>query len=498
MYKELIASTNPFETRVALLEDGQLCELYIERKSQTRLAGNIYKGKVTRVLPGMEAAFVDIGIGKDAFLYVDDVHYFPETLDSGEEEEQDIEEANDDRKPNSNIDDLLIEGQEILVHVLKEAIGTKGPRVTSHVSFPGRYVVYMPTIQHIGISRRISSEQERKRLRDIMDRIHDSKGGYILRTACEGHEEGDLKGDMIILQKLWTEVKERYDKVSAPSLLHKDLGIIQRLARDVFTSDISSFILDNQNDYTELLDFVNKFFPHLTDRVKLYSSSTPIFDKFNIETEVVKALKRKVWLKSGGYIVIDQTEALVSIDVNTGKYLGSKSLEETIVRTNIEACREIVRQVRLRNLGGIIIIDFIDMEEVENRELIFSTLENELKNDRAKTTILQISKLGLIEMTRKRVKISLEKLMTRTCPYCQGKGTIKNSMTVLSEIHKEISMNLRKIKNQEFTLRIHPDIAQDFYKNRDLILNDIFGSNHPNLSIRLDPNLHQGNFDIIY
>jgi ribonuclease G len=331
-----------------------------------------------------------------------------------------------------------------------------------------------------------------------MDRIHDSKGGYILRTACEGHEEGDLKGDMIILQKLWTEVKERYDKVSAPSLLHKDLGIIQRLARDVFTSDISSFILDNQNDYTELLDFVNKFFPHLTDRVKLYSSSTPIFDKFNIETEVVKALKRKVWLKSGGYIVIDQTEALVSIDVNTGKYLGSKSLEETIVRTNIEACREIVRQVRLRNLGGIIIIDFIDMEEVENRELIFSTLENELKNDRAKTTILQISKLGLIEMTRKRVKISLEKLMTRTCPYCQGKGTIKNSMTVLSEIHKEISMNLRKIKNQEFTLRIHPDIAQDFYKNRDLILNDIFGSNHPNLSIRLDPNLHQGNFDIIY
>ncbi len=498
MYKELIASTNPFETKVALLEDGQLCELYIERKSQTRLAGNIYKGKVTRVLPGMEAAFVDIGIGKDAFLYVDDVHYFPENLEAGEEEEQEIEDSGDDKKLNTNIDDLLIEGQEILVHVVKESIGTKGPRITSHVSFPGRYVVYMPTIQHIGISRRISSESERKRLKGIMDRINDNKGGYILRTACEGHNEEDLKGDMIILHKLWDEVKARYEESLAPCLLHKDLGIIQRLARDVFTSDIASFILDNQNDYEELLDFVNKFFPHLTDRVKLYSSYKPIFDKFNIDSELVKALKRKVWLKSGGYIVIDQTEALVSIDVNTGKYLGNKSLEETIVKTNIEACKEIVRQIRLRNLGGIIIIDFIDMEEQENKELIFTTLEAELMKDRAKTTILQISKLGLIEMTRKRVKISLEKMLTKTCPYCQGKGTIKNSITVLSEIHKDLSMNRKKIKNQEFTIRIHPDLAQDFYKHRDMILNDIFGNTHPNLSIRLDPNLHQGNFDIIY
>lgn len=503
MYKELIASTNPFETRVALLEDGQLCELYIERKNQTRLVGNIYKGKVTRVLPGMEAAFVDIGISKDAFLYIDDVHYFSENIQTEEEEDQEeIEDQEgldpDQKKVNTSIDDLLIEGQEILVHVVKEAIGTKGPRVTSHVSFPGRYVVYMPTIQHIGISRRIPEEQERRRLRNIIENIRDDKGGYILRTACEGHEEDELKSDMIILHKLWNEVKEKYDKGTAPCLLHKDLGIIQRLARDVFTSEISCFILDNQNEYTELLDFVNKFFPHLTDRVKLYSSGTPIFEKFNIENEITKALRRKVWLKSGGYIVFDQTEALVSIDVNTGKYLGSNSLEETIVKTNIEACREIVRQLRLRNLGGIIIIDFIDMEEPENRDLIFETLEAELKNDRARTTILQISKLGLIEMTRKRIKISLENLLTRTCPYCQGKGTIKNNLTILSEIHKELYKNAGRIKEKEIILRIHPDLAQDFYKNRDLILDDIFGECHPNLTVKLDPNLHQGNFDIIY
>lgn len=502
MYKELIATTNPFETKIALLEDGQLCELYIERKNQTRLVGNIYKGKVTRVLPGMEAAFVDIGIGKDAFLYVDDVHYFSDNFDVEEEEEQDLDNQDnfedDEKKLNTNIDDLLIEGQEILVHVVKEPIGTKGPRVTSHISFPGRYVVYMPTIQHIGISRRISDEQERNRLKDIIEKIRDMKGGYILRTACEGHEEKDLKDDMIILHKIWKEIKEKYDKLPSPCLLHKDLGIIQRLARDIFTSDIASFCLDNQHDYEELCEFVNKFFPHLTDRIKLHSSATPIFDTFNIESQMAKALRRKVWLKSGGYIVFDQTEALVSIDVNTGKYLGKSSLEETIVKTNIEACKEIVRHIRLRNLGGIIIIDFIDMEEATNRELIFSTLETELLHDRSKTTILQISKLGLIEMTRKRIKISLERLLTRTCPYCQGKGTIKNSLTILSEIHKELARSTKKIKNKDIIIRIHPDFAPDFYNNREVLLNDIFGNTHPNISIELDPNLNQENFDIIY
>lgn len=503
MYKELIASTNPFETKVALLEDGQLCELYIERKNQTRLVGNIYKGKVTRVLPGMEAAFVDIGIGKDAFLYIDDVHYFSENLESAEEEEErEIDEpgelSQEEKKVSTNIDDLLIEGQEVLVHVLKEAIGTKGPRITSHVSFPGRYVVYMPTIQHIGISRRISSDTERRRLKSILDNIKDSRGGYILRTACEGHDEEDLRDDMIILHKLWQDVKEKYEDASAPCLLHKDLGIIRRLARDIFTSEISSFILDNQNDYAELLDFVNKFFPHLTDRIKLYSSNTPILDKYNIDNELAKALKKKVWLKLGGYIVIDQTEALVSIDVNTGKYLGSNSLEDTIVKTNLEACREIVRQIRLRNLGGIIIIDFIDMEKPENRDLVFLALEEELKKDRAKTTILQISKLGLIEMTRKRIKISLGNFLTRTCPYCHGKGTIKNNITILSEIHKELSKNTKKIRNRDTILRIHPDLAQDFYRNRNLMLSDIFGESQPNITVQTDPNLHQENFSIIY
>ena len=500
MFKEIIVNANPFETRVALIEDGSLAELYLERKDQSRLIGNVYKGKVTKVLPGMEAAFIDIGLGRDAFLYVNDVvplHAFEEEPDVEEEESVNTNGHVQDR-PGIAIDDLLIEGQEVLIQVVKESIGKKGPRVTSHVALPGRFLVFMPTINHIGISRRIEDPNERSRLKEMVAGIPARRGGYIMRTASENSTAKECSRDMAILHALWDDLTAKYEESTAPALIHKDLDILQRIARDIFTEDIARFVVDNQADYERVLDFVNKFFPHLTDRIKLYTSSIPIFDKYRIETEIVKALRKKVWLKSGGHIVIDQTEALTSVDVNTGKYLGKHSLEDTIVKTNMEACLEIVRQIRQRNLGGIIIIDFIDMNEQENRDMVFAALESELKKDRSKTSIMHISKLGLVEMTRKRVRLSYEKTVTRTCPYCQGKGAIKNTLTILSEIFRELTRHVHKSKNRGIIIRMHPEIADAFIKQKDIIFQDIFGAADPNVSIRKDANLHHEHFDIMY
>ncbi|MFH0924823.1 MAG: Rne/Rng family ribonuclease [bacterium] len=445
MAKEIIINTNPDEIRVALLEDNLLAELYIERHANERIIGNIYKGRVTKVLPGMQAAFVDIGLKKDAFLYVLDVFYDLETYEQtffSEVKEEEAKEQSSEAIENiteetsiedyfaAPIEELLQEGQEILVQVSKEPIGTKGARVTSHVTLPGRYLVYMPTVEHIGISRRIEDKNERNRLKDLILHLKPSTGGYIVRTVGEGRSEKHFRSDIEFLAKLWHNIYKKSESVAAPGLIHKDLDIIFRTIRDIFTDEIQYLVIDSEVEYQRCLEFVSDLLPQLTNRVKLFIKNKPIFDEYNIEEQIEKALRNKVWLKSGGYVVIEETEALVAIDVNTGKYVGKKNLEETILKTNLEAAKEIARQIRLRDLGGIIIIDFIDMEEEVNKENLLRTLETALKADRSRSKILQLSNLGLVEMTRKRVKQSLSKTLCKPCPYSKGKGRIKSDYTI--------------------------------------------------------------------
>jgi len=549
MLKELIINTGFDETRIALLEDGILAEFYVERKNSAGIVGNIYKGRVTKVLPGMQATFVNIGLEKDAFLYVMDVLDNMEEYDKESEEEiektisepqiaiseklvsveddsEDIEpdkqtvgeenteqESNTETQhsdaerivPTANIEDLLEEGQEVLVQVLKEPLGTKGARVTAHITLPGRYLVFMPTVDHIGISRRIVDSDERERLKAIVDSNRPSNTGFIVRTAGEGKDEPHFIADVEFLTKTWKKIFEKQEKLVAPALVHQDLDIISRTIRDVFTSEISRIVIDSEEEYEHCLNLINDLMPSLTDRVKLYLKRKPVFDFYNVERQLGKATKRKVWLKSGGYIVIDETEALVAIDVNTGKYVGSKSLEETIVKINLEAIKSIAQQVRLRDLGGIIVIDFIDMENEENRKLIVNTLKEALKADRTYTNVVQLSELGLVEMTRKRVKQSLGKVLTMPCPYCKASGRVKSDVTVFFEIQREISRIVdTSLKTCEILVRTHPDVARLFYfwednepAQKGYTLEKLEKLFKRKITVKSDEHLHIAQFDVI-
>ncbi|MGZ5434165.1 MAG: Rne/Rng family ribonuclease, partial [Thermoanaerobaculia bacterium] len=419
MSREIVINTTKHESRIAVVDEGQVAELWVERTRHRTIVGNIYKGRVTKVLPGMQSAFVDLGLERDAFLYVADVLEELEEFESETPEELQLDDV--PHRPETSIADLLREGQEIVVQVSKDTIAGKGARITSHVTLPGRFLVYMPTVNHVGVSRRIEDEAERTRLKDILEAIRpQGQGGFIVRTAGEGRAEEEFRADLRYLTDLWSQIKRRAEKASAPNAIHHDLDLILRTIRDVLSSEFKSVWVDSVDEYQRIVEFLDQIQPQLVPRVRLYRRDEPIFDEFGIEPEIAKALKSKVWLKSGGYIVINQTEALVAIDVNTGKYVGKKNLEETVFRTNLEAAKEIVRQIRLRDLGGIIVLDFIDMEEAPNRAKLFETLENEIKKDRSKTKILQISEFGLIEMTRKRVRQSLERSLTQACPYCSG------------------------------------------------------------------------------
>jgi len=550
MLKELIINTGFDETRIALLEDGILAEFYVERKNSAGIVGNIYKGRVTKVLPGMQATFVNIGLEKDAFLYVMDVLDNMEEYDKESEEdiektvsepqialskklisgEDDTEEIDADKQAEgeesrvvqeasgragngntdrivqtANIEDLLEEGQEVLVQVLKEPLGTKGARVTAHITLPGRYLVFMPTVDHIGISRRIENPEERERLKGIIDSIKPSNTGFIVRTAGEGKDEAHFVADVEFLTKIWKKVFERQEKLVAPAPVHQDLDIISRTIRDVFTPEISRIVIDSEEEYEHCLNLINDLMPSLTDRVKLYLKRKPVFDFYNVERQLGKATKRKVWLKSGGYIVIDETEALVAIDVNTGKYVGTKSLEETIVKINLEAIKSIAQQVRLRDLGGIIVIDFIDMEKEENRKLIVNTLEDALKADRTYTNVVQLSELGLVEMTRKRVKQSLGKVLTMPCPYCKASGRVKSDVTVFFEIQREISRIVdTSLKTCEILVRTHPDVARLFYfwednepAQKGYTLEKLEKLFKRKITVKSDEHLHIAQFDVI-
>jgi ribonuclease G len=497
--KEIVINATPQETRISLLENKVPAELYVELVRERRVAGNIYKGRVVRVLPGMQAAFVDIGLEKAAFLYVADVSVAGRST-TPEEEEGDEGDADPyhETRPTAPIEDLLVEGQQILVQVSKEPLGRKGARITQHISLPGRNVVYLPDVNHIGVSRRIADEEERERLRSLVTELRrDGPGGYIARTVAEGCGPEELSGEMEFLSRLWEEIAKRAVGVSSPNLLHCDLDVTFRSIRDLYTPEVRRIVVDSVEEYRKILEFVETYVPKAKPVVELYSRPEPIFDFFGVEIEISKALESKVWLKSGGYIVIEMTEALTAIDVNTGSYVGKRNLEETILKTNLEAAREIAYQLRLRNIGGIIIVDFIDMEVIENRHKVFQVFEEELKHDRAKTNILEISSIGLIEMTRKRVHDNLGRTLCEPCSYCEGKGYVRSKSTVAYDIFRELRRKKALMSGEEVVVEAHPDVVQFLYEEERASLEDLERALGRPIVLKGRPGLHQEEYDLV-
>ncbi len=468
--KEFVVNVEPLETRIAFIEEKRLTELLIDRHESRSVVGNVYKGRVDSIVPGIQAAFIDIGFEKNGFLYVSDIAGAEGTGDFVFEEGTAKPRERSRRGKPPAIESLLKKNQHIMVQVSKDTLGTKGVRLTNYVTLPGRYIVLMPTVKHLGISRKIGSDRERERLRKTLQSIRPQGVGMILRTAGEGKKKVDFQDDIKYLSKVWNDVKDKMESMKGPSLLHEDLNPILRVVRDMFTKDVEKLTIDSEVEYKRILDFLDTFAPNLKKRVKLYNAKRPIFDKFNIEREIEKALHRRVFLKSGGHICIDQTEALVAIDVNTGRFTGSKHLEETVLKTNLDAAEEIARQVRLRDLGGIIVIDFIDMQYEKNRKELIRKLQECLKADRAKTTISEISELGMIEMTRKRVKHNLVKALSQPCPYCEGSGMVRSVTTMTFDTIRKLHALFCKSKEKRIILQLHPDVARRLRtENKDLI-----------------------------
>lgn len=452
MEKEILVNVDTHETRAALVEGGTLTEFYVERPLSQRVVGNLYKAKVENVLPGMQAAFVNIGLEKNAFLYVDDADPPHNPGDEPEISTEDLKKA--------SIKDLVRMKQELLVQVVKEPMGTKGARVTRHVTMPGRYLVLMPTVDYVGVSRRITTEGERDRLRKLAEKIRSNGMGVIVRTVAEGKKEQELRNDFEFLSRLWQQVQRRMKKESAPALLHKDLGLIYRVVRDHFSPDISRFLIDSRQEYEKVLELLDATSPDLKRKVQYYEShDAALFDMHDLDAEIDAALRKKVWLKSGGYLIIEQTEALTVIDVNTGKFVGRTNLADTVFRTNMEAVREVARQIRLRDLGGIIVIDFIDMEHAEHRQRVLDALNGQLKKDRTKTNVLGLTQLGLVELTRKKANQGLSSLFEQPCPYCEGKGRLLSEETMAARVRREIRKILRNSTSEAILVEVHPTVA---------------------------------------
>jgi ribonuclease G len=434
--KQILIDAAPWETRVAVLEDTTLVELHIERGRDRNVGGNVYKGKVARVLPGMQAAFVDIGLDKAAFLHVSDLSG-PDLVRGFVEDEPDAERDDDPDAPPPRrrvqfapIEERLIKGQELLVQVSKEPIGSKGARVTANVSLPGRHLVHMPGTDHVGISRRIEDAEERDRLRDAVESERSSPDGFIVRTACEGATKREIRDDVRFLTRLWAHVQQTATAAAAPALVHRDLDLVLRVLRDVFTTDVERLVVNDAAVQARIVEFTEALMPRLTARVHFYEGTTPLFEQHGVEAKITRALDRRVWLKSGGYLIIDQTESLTTVDVNTGRYVGKKDQEETVLKTNLEAAKQVVQQLRLRNIGGIIVIDFIDMEKAANRRKVFEALQESVHSDKARSTVLRISELGLVQMTRKRTRESLGQLLLEPCPHCDGLGRLRSIETI--------------------------------------------------------------------
>ncbi|MEZ4394573.1 MAG: Rne/Rng family ribonuclease [Polyangiales bacterium] len=533
---QIVINVDIGETRVALIENGIVTELHIERRQDRDIVGNVYLGKVTRVLPGMNAAFVDIGLDRAAFLHVEDAlgedefrTLLPEDDEPPSEEEvgppdkPDDPDAPDDpakpeaaakpegaparrrrveRKPREpraqkGIRELLREGQEIVVQVSKGPISTKGARVTSHVSLPGRYVVYMPTVEHIGVSKRIGSEKERKRLREVIDAIKPEKGGLIVRTLSEGLTKKQLKTDVAYLVQLWNDIAKRREASKSPAPLYAELDVTLRTVRDVFGPEVEKIVIDDKEGHGRLVRFVEHFMPDRKDDVEFYNGHEPVFDAYGIEDEIGRALSRKVPLRSGGYLIIDQAEALTAVDVNTGRFVGKRDVEETVTATNIEAVREIAYQLRLRNLGGLIVIDFIDMDRLQNRERVEKALAEALRNDKAKTTTVRISELGLVEMTRKRTRESLGRTLFEPCFYCDGTGQTSSRLTVAYEILRQIRREKDDLRGYSIMVNAHPAVAETFRHEAKQDIEDAQRRYRRHIQVNARPEYHIEQFDLV-
>jgi ribonuclease G len=586
MPSELVINSTLPEIRVALIEDGEIADLSIEYEKSKSVVGNVYKGRVVRVLPGMQAAFVDIGLERAAFLYAGDIVYdeqgdddeedeprrgqereeeevpaaqtqenqeaseggedTPMELDAaamlaeknlenieegqeaasqegeGQEEaqpEQDDRPQQQGRDPRRDhrgprgrgrghdrrrrpprkryqIQDLVREGQDVVVQIAKEPMGTKGARLTCHISLPGRHIVVMPTVDHVGVSRKIASSDERRRLRNIVDTLRPPGMGIIVRTVAAEQTDEQLTNEINFLLSTWATIKKKSEEEKSPALLYEDLNIILKTVRDYFTDDIYRLVIDSPRVHSYVVEFAQQFAPHLVNRIVKYTGKDPIFDAYGIESEITRSLNRKVWLKSGGYLIIDQTEALTVIDVNTGKFIGKKNLEETIFKTNLEAVKEVAYQLRMRNCGGIIIIDLIDMEKSQHREKVYRALEDALKKDKAKTNILRISELGLIQMTRKRTRESLNHVLCEPCPYCYGKGFVKNLRTISYSIFRELERTALEGGCVGAHVTAHPEVVDTLFQSeRDILdrMEERFGMK---VSIKGDPALHMEDFRV--
>lgn len=507
MLKELVVNAAEHETRVALLENGTIAELFIEQDDESNITGNIYKGKIQRVLPGMQAAFVDIGLAQAAFLYVDDIYdETSQEIARRFEQESDVDPNDPDLKPvddppvpmdwkppfttEASIEDLVTEGQEILVQISKSPIGTKGPRVTAHISLPGRFMVLMPTVDHVGISKRITADSERTRLKELLTSIRQDNFGYIFRTAAQGIDEQRLKKEIAFLTKSWENIQKKNKTSSAPALLYRDLTVTFRAVRDLLTDEADKLVIDSKIGYDSVLSFLDKLMPGLNVSVELYQGREPIFDAYNIEGDITRALKKKVWLKSGGYIIIDPTEALVAIDVNTGRYVGKHNFDETILKTNLEAVKEIAYQIRLRNIGGIIIIDFIDMKRTQHKEKVMNLLIETLKRDKAQTNVLPLSELGLVQMTRKRVRKNLTRTLCEPCFYCGGDGMLLSKRSICHKIHRDLMSEANDIMGNMFTVKVHPEIAQLLHGEQEHLILSLEREIRRPITVYPDPQYH--------
>lgn len=515
----LVVNADGPEIRVALIEDGLLGELFVERKRDRGIAGNIYKGKVERILPGMQAAFVNIGLEKSAYLHVSDVRGTPDDLrrllsgdsgprDNAEANGDDVgDEANEkgggDRRsggpPNGQgrrIEELLKPGQEIIVQVTKEPISTKGARVTRYISLPGRHLVFMPTVDHVGISRRINSDRERRRLRRLVNEMRPQGSGFIVRTVASGVADKDLRADMAFLIKMWNEVVKKTETSRCPSLIYSDLDLLLRSVRDLFTADVEKMIIDSKSEYERVKKFIAAFMPEFPGEIEFYNSNEPIFDGLGIEMEIDKALERKVWLKSGGYLIIDEMEALTAVDVNTGRFVGKKSLEDTITQTNLEAAREVADQLRVRSLGGMIVVDFIDMDRASNREKVMRVFNDALKRDRNRAQVTRISELGLVEMSRKRTRESLLHTLTEQCLHCEGKGFTRSRQTVSFEVLRELRRQGNLVDGHTILVEVHPDVAKQLTTVDRDFLEDIEKRLQKQILVKTRGAFHMEEFEI--
>ncbi|WP_034917375.1 ribonuclease G [Erwinia sp. 9145] len=487
MTAELLVNITPGETRVAYIDGGILQEIHIEREARRGIVGNIYKGRVSRVLPGMQAAFVDIGLEKAAFLHASDIMPHTECV-AGDEKKNFVVR---------DISELVRQGQDLMVQVVKDPLGTKGARLTTDITLPSRYLVFMPGASHVGVSQRIESEAERERLKSVVSSYCDELGGYIIRTAAEGVGEVELASDAAFLKRLWTKVLERKKRNQTRYRLYGEVALSQRILRDFAGAALDRVRVDSRITYEQLIEFTGEYIPEMSAKLELYTGTQPIFDLFDVENEIQRSLDRKVELKSGGYLIIDQTEAMTTIDINTGAFVGHRNLDETIFNTNIEATQAIARQLRLRNLGGIIIIDFIDMSNEDHRRRVLHSLEQALSKDRVKTGINNFSQLGLVEMTRKRTRESIEHVLCQECPSCKGRGTLKTVETVCYEILREIVRVHHAYDSDRFLVYVSPAVGEALKTDESHALAEVEIFVGKQVKVQIEPLYTQEQFDVV-